>query len=599
MNEIADILIIAILGILAISVVAALARRFNLAGPLILVVVGAGVSLLPFVQVPPIDPNIILVGVLPPLLYSAAVSLPAIEFRRDFPSISGLSVLLVFISAIVLGLFFHAVIPGLNLFLAIALGAILSPTDAVATTIVKRIGISPRVTTLLDGESLLNDATSLVILRTMTAAAIAGSVEPGQLIGSFLWGVLVALVVGIVVGYANLRLRAWLGSSGAASTAVGFVVPFVAYIPTEHLDGSGLVAAVVAGIVTGQGSARWFTPEQRMSDTLNWRTIELVLEGGVFLIMGLELKDIVRSNMDDHGGLWHGAWLALVALAIVLGVRAVYVSGLVWIQSRRARDQARRRLQAISGRLDDIAAHTATGAPPGGAPGEPPAGRHRRHGRHLRGVSDAHRRQRRVETMRARLARAFADLDYYQASPLGWRHGTVIVWAGMRGVVTLAAAQTLPADSPGRPLLIFVAFLVALISLLVQGTTLPWVVRALGLAGSGEDEASGEEQARLDDELRAAAASALSRGHLSRRDGSPFDPDLVKRVGTRMTEPPRDDETSYRDGMELRLALIEAMRAKLNELSEGGAFSTAALRHSLAELDANQISLELRLDDGS
>lgn len=594
MIEVADVLVVAIIAIVVIAVVAAIARRLNLAGPLILVVVGAGVSLLPFMPELDIDPNIILVGVLPPLLYSAAVSLPAIEFRRDFAPIAGLSVLLVFVSAILLGLFFHAVIPGLNLFLAIALGAILSPTDAVATAIVKRLGISPRVTTMLEGESLLNDATSLVILRTMTAAAIAGSVQPGELVGTFLWGVLAAIVVGGLVGYANLRLRAWLGSSGAAATAVGFVVPFVAYIPTEHLNGSGLVAAVVAGIVTGQGSARWFTPEQRMSDALNWRTIELVLEGGVFLVMGLELKDIVRANLHDHGGLWHGAWLALVALAIVLAVRAVYVSGLVWLQSRRARDSRRNRLEQISERLDIITANPA-GLPPPGAIDDARGGRRARGG-----PRNPELRQRRLDSMRTRITRAFADLDYYQSSPLGWRHGTIIVWAGMRGVVTLAAAQTLPRDSADRPLLIFVAFLVALVSLLLQGTTLPWLVRALGLAGTGEVAASREEQSRLDDELRTAAASAVTDGGLARRDGSAFDPDLIARIGARMTEPPDDDESAaFRDGMELRLAIIEAMRVRLNELSQDGTFSTAALRHALAELDADQISLELRLDDGT
>ncbi len=154
----------------------------------------------------------------------------------------------------------------------VALGAILSPTDAVATSIVKRLGISRRVVTLLEGESLLNDATALVLLRTMIAAAAlalpATTARRRTAIGSFrhfLWGVLVAVVVGALVGLLNLRLRALMHNS-AANTAVGFVVPFVAYLPTEQLGGSGLVAAVVAGIVTGQGAARWFTPEQRLSD---------------------------------------------------------------------------------------------------------------------------------------------------------------------------------------------------------------------------------------------------------------------------------------------------------------------------------------------
>ena len=130
---------------------------------------------------------------------------------------------------------------------------------------------------------------------------------------------LVAVVIGGIVGYVNLRVRA-LFSHSAANTAIGFVVPFVAYLPTERLGGSGLVAAVVAGIVTGQGAARWFTPEQRLSDELNWRTIELVLEGAVFLLMGLELKEIVEQNLEDHDGIGTGIALAAGALGIILVV---------------------------------------------------------------------------------------------------------------------------------------------------------------------------------------------------------------------------------------------------------------------------------------
>ncbi|MET0812849.1 MAG: cation:proton antiporter, partial [Microbacterium sp.] len=287
MTEILDPLVLVIVGVVVIAVATAIGPKLNIAGPLILVMLGIGVSLLPFVPPVYVQPEIILIGVLPPLLYSAAVSLPAIEFRRDFGPIAGLSVLLVVISAVVLAFVFTALIPGLPFLLALALGAILSPTDAVATSIVKRLGISRRVVTLLEGESLLNDATSLVILRvTVAALAAGGSFTPGAIVWAFVWGAFIAVVIGVVVGYLNLRLRALVRHS-AANTAIGIVVPFAAYIPTEHLGGSGLVAAVVAGIVTGQGAARWFTPEQRLSDELNWRTIELVLEGAVFLLMGL------------------------------------------------------------------------------------------------------------------------------------------------------------------------------------------------------------------------------------------------------------------------------------------------------------------------
>lgn len=571
-----DLLLIVLLAVVVIAVTTVLGQRLGVAGPLLLVALGIGVALLPFVHVPEINPEWILVGVLPPLLYSAAVNLPAIEFRRDFGPIAGLSVLLVVLSSVVLGLFFWMAVPSVGLPLGIALGAILSPTDAVATSIVKKLGITPRVVTMLEGESLLNDATALVLLRT-AIVAIAGGFSFGATVGNFVWAVLLALVVGAIVGYLTLRLRAWVGNS-AANTAISFTVPFIAYLPTEHFGGSGLVAAVVAGIVTGQGAARWLTPEQRMSDTLNWRTIELVLEGGVFLVMGLELKDIVGENIRSEAGLWHGAWLALSALVIVLAVRAVYVTFLVLAQSRRARRMSRERLEQFGARID------AVDLAPGGTDKRMP--------------SDPARRARRLDSMRSRVSRALADLDYYQASPLGWKHGTIIVWAGMRGVVTLAAAQTLPRDGSidSRALLVFVAFLVAVGSLMLQGFTLPWVVRALKLEREGEDGESREEQSRLDEQLRVAAASALHKPSLTKRNGEAFDPALLERIGARMTQPPDDENSAVaKDALELRLVMIEAMRGRLNELSHGGTFSTVALRHALAELDADELSLQLRL----
>jgi len=585
-----EALVIAVVGVIVVALATALGPRIGIAGPLALVAIGLGVSLLPFVPPQEIDPEIILVGVLPPLLYSAAVSLPAIEFRRDFRPVAGLSIFLVLVSAAALAFFFMLVIPGMDLYLAIALGAILSPTDAVATSIVKKLGISPRVVTMLEGESLLNDATSLVLLRTAVAAIAVGSVSVGGAILAFVWGVLIAVIIGALVGLLALRARAWIGHS-AANTALSFVVPFVAYLPTEQLGGSGLVAAVVAGIVTGQGAARWFTPEQRLSDELNWRTVELMLEGAVFLVMGLELKEIVEQNLAADQGLGRGVWLAGAAVGIILLVRSGYVAVLVLSQGRRARRLNREQLESFSSRLE----HAAANGPPDR---RAPRGRSVRPERRPREPEPPENRDRRMQWMRARLTRALADLDYYQASPLGWKHGTVIVWAGMRGVVTLAAAQTLPRDTPERALLVFVAFLVAVGSLMLQGFTLPWLVRLLGIEGSGGSGPTAEEQRRLDDEMRTAAASGLTTGSLARRDGSTFSRELLDAVGSRLTQPPDDDMSARaQDVLELRLALIGAMRVRLNALSRDGTFSTAALRHALAELDADQLSLELRLDD--
>ncbi|MFJ6651575.1 cation:proton antiporter [Microbacterium sp. NPDC091313] len=580
-----DPLLITVAGVIVVALVTVLAPRLNVAGPLVLMAIGIAISLLPFVPAFEVPPEIILAVILPPLLYSSAVQLPAIEFRRDFVPIAGLSVLLVIVSALVLGVFFAAVIPGLGLALGIALGAIVSPTDAVATSIAKRLGIAPRVVTLLEGESLLNDATALVLLRT-AVAAVAGGFAFGDAAVNFVWGVGVALVLGAIVGWLNLRVRQHV-TNPAANTALSFTIPFIAYMPTEHLGGSGLVAAVVAGIVTGQGAARRFTPEQRLSDNANWRTVELLLEGGVFLVFGLEVKRIVQQNLAEHDGLWYGTWLALATLGIALAVRAGYVAMLIWLQGRRARRHPKwqERADTATANLDRFEKLLVD---------EPE--RFQRGGRQL----DPERAQRRVSWMRRRIRRSLADLDYYRDSPLGWRHGTVVVWAGMRGVVTLAAAQTLPEDDStvARPLLIFVAFLVAVFSLSLQGLTLPAVVRMLGLRGAGGEGPDSGEQSALGLELRDAAAAAVRGESVARRNGSAFPAGMVQRLGDRLTAPPDDDTTAQvRDVLEMRLALIGVMRTRLNELSRDGRYSTAALRHALAELDADQISLELRLDD--
>jgi CPA1 family monovalent cation:H+ antiporter len=595
-----DLLVPLLLGILAIAASTAIGGRLGVASPLLLLAVGIAVGYLPFVQLPEINPEWILIGVLPPLLYSAAVNLPAIEFRRDLRPIAGLSVVLVVVSSLLLGLFFWAVVPGLGLALGIALGAILSPTDAVATTIAKRLGIAPRVITLLEGESLLNDATALVLLRT-AIAAIAGGFSFGATMGAFIWSVFIAVLVGALVGWLSMRLRVWVRSS-AANTAVSFTVPFIAYLPTEHLSGSGLVAAVAAGLVTSQLAPSRLTPEQRMSDTLNWRTIELVLEGAVFLLMGLELREIVNDNLKTENGLWHAVWLALCALGIVLVVRTAYVTFIVWSQGRRSRRLDRERFEAFSERLDAVEAgeaHDVSSLPvdvpvaPAVVPvpvTEPERGPRRRL------PADPVQRQRLVARARTRVTRALADIDYYQAAPLDWRQGTVIVWGGMRGVVTLAAAQTLPREGD-RALLVFVAFLVAAVSLTLQGFSLPWVVRRLGLAGGPKEPAGGGLE-ELDGELREAAVDSLNAGQLVDSDGNPFDEELLARVGERYAQRPIERESdSTKVQLELRLAIIRVMRERLEALTHEGTYATSVLRHARAELDADQIGVQLRLDE--
>lgn len=581
-----DGLILAVLAAAVIAAVTTIAPRLGVAAPLLLVLLGVGVSLMPFVTVPQVEPEWILAGVLPPLLYSSAVAMPSMEFRRDFAAIGGLSVALVVVTTVVLGFVIAAVVPGIGLATGFALGAIVSPTDAVATSIVKRLGVSPRVVTVLEGESLLNDASALVLLRSAIAAT-GVSVSLWHVAGDFVVSVLVAVVVGVVVGWLNLLIRRRVADA-AVSTTISFIAPFAAFLPAEHLGASGLVAAVAAGLVTGQGAPRYLEPRHRMAEVSNWRTVELLLEGGVFLLMGLELDAIVKDTRGVHGDLGLALGLAALAGAIIVVIRALYVWPLLRSLGRRAQRGAamRDKLVVMQERLD-------SGRPLPSRRGQ------------LRAARDGTEPEatvvvppRRVEQFTTRIRRTLADVDYLAGAPLGPKEGAVLVWAGMRGVVTLAAAQTLPTGTPQRSLLVLTAFAVAVGTLLVQGGTLPWLVRRLAVGGgtSGPDP---EERRRLILELAQAGNAVLDDADLARPDGTPYAEKVVARVrretvfpdGDAEAERVRETGAQYR---ELRLRVIDAMREALLAARSDGTYSSAALEGALGVLDADQIVLEVK-----
>ncbi|GAB2478891.1 sodium:proton antiporter [Promicromonospora xylanilytica] len=575
--ESVEYLTIAVAAAALIIAVTALAPRAGVASPLVLVVLGAGVSLLPWVPAIEVPPELILGGVLPPLLYSAAVGLPSMDFRRDFTAIGGLSVTLVVISSVLMGLLFRLLIPGIDLATAIALGAIVSPTDAVATSIVKRLGASPRSVTMLEGESLLNDASALVLLRSAIAAT-AASVSLWEVVGDFAFAAGVAVAIGVPVGWLGLRIRGRLRHA-ALSTAMSFVVPFAAYLPAEELGASGLVAVVAAGLVTGNGSARHLRPQDRIAERSNWHTVELLLEGAVFLAMGLELFALVEDVEAVTGSVWRAAAVAAVAGVAVLVVRAGFVAPLIAVQARRARrgEAVRGTLAEFQVRIDERAA----AAPPRTA-GQADGGRGRSPGS-------------RLERMQGVLRRRTADIDYDLARPLGWREGTLLVWAGMRGVVTLAAAQTLPAETPNRSFLILVAFGVAVGTLLVQGSTLPWVARRLGLVG----QETADDLPALRRETEQAARAFLTAPR--RPDGTAYDESVVAKVRKDMV---REHESQDEDAVltkerfiqyrELRLAAIAAQREELLAARSAGTYDSAQLGNALDLLDAEQIAVEMR-----
>lgn len=509
-----ELLVIAVAGLLAIAAASQISDRVQVAPALLLLTGGIVVGFLPDVPAIEIEPEIILQGILPPLLFATAVSISTINFRRELAPVTVLAVLLVVVSAAVIGGALTLVVPGLSLAWAIAMGAVLSPTDAVAISIARRLGVSQRIITVLEGEGLLNDATALVVLSSAVSAATAGSVTAGEVLGDFARAVLVALIVGWAVGELTLHLRARI-TDASVDTVVSFTVPFLASIPAEHVGGSGLVAAVIAGLVTGHRSPRLLPPDHRIAGQETWHTVELVLEGAIFLVMGLEFSGIVDDVLAEGPSIVTAVWLAVLACGLTVLVRAAVVAPmLAWLRRRDERRAGRwaemsEQMSSFEERCSAIAA------------GEVPADMlipwdHQRRGirRRLKRALRLHRlptnperTQRRASQAVNRIRRHGADVQYYREKPLGLREGAVIVWAGMRGAVTLAAAQTLPAEAPNLSFLLLVAVLVAAGSLVVQGLSLPVLVRTVRPAlATGTDE---KERTELVSLLVTAAKDVL------------------------------------------------------------------------------------------
>jgi monovalent cation/hydrogen antiporter len=560
-----ELTIIAVAAVVAIVAVAAVSQRIAVAAPLSMVVVGIALSFLPGLPKIEIDPEWILAGALPPLLYATAVHVPAHDFRRDFKAIAGLAVPLVVLTTACAGLLFHALLPGLGLAYAFALGAVVSPTDAVAATSVgRRLGLPSRLLTILEGEGLVNDASSLVLLGSAVAAT-TGAVHPWKVGLDFAYAVAVAIAVGLVVGYANIRIRPLL-KDPVLSTAASFAVPFLAWVPAEELRASGVLAVVVAGIVTGHLSPGLLPARDRLAETVNWETVAFLLESGIFLLMGLQLKTLLDA--DAAAGLSDGqaVWIGLAAAALALALRMAFVGPLVSVLRRDAG-----RAAAARPELEKI---------------------HRR----VTSTDASHRfSAQRLERLAQRLVRTIGDVDFLVHEGFGWRGGVVLAWSGMRGVITVAAAESLPDDTPFRPQVVLIAFVVAGTTLLAQGLTLPRVIRAAKVPG---DDAAADraEYAGLLAELAAKAAEVLDDPGLSRPGGRPYDGDVLDRVREAalaragIAEP--DTVRSHEEYRQLMLQILAAERAGLLAARSAGRYRSRTLTRAQHALDLEEATLQ-------
>ena len=397
-------LAIAVVALVAtVLTVTELARRLDVSAPLLLTIVGVGASFLPFVPPLVVSPELVLVGLLPPLLYAASVKTSLVDLGANRRNIGMLSVGLVAFSAIGVGLalwwLFDVPLP-----LGIAVGGVVAPPDAVAATAVgRRIGLPRRIVTVLEGESLFNDATALVLVR-LGILALGSALSVGAVVGQVAWtsigGVGIGLVVAQVLTWVRRRV-----TDPISGTAISFLAPWLAYLPAEELHASGVLAVVVAGVLLGHRAPVIQSATSRVADRINWATAQFILENGVFLLIGLQAKGIIERITATPAGVSRALLMSLVVLAAVVVLRPLWVIPLRFLMG----DPQDRRDQL--------------------------------------------------------------------------RSSVIVSWAGMRGVVTLAAAFTLPVGVPDRDAFVLAALVVVAGTLLVQGSSLPWVARRLDVHG--------------------------------------------------------------------------------------------------------------------
>jgi len=562
-----------VIGVITIVAAGAFSKKLGVAAPLILIILGFAFSYMPGAPVE-IPHELILMGLLPPILYSAAINVPVVDFRRNFSSISALSVVLVIVTALVTGFILYSIFPALSLAGGIAIGAVISPTDVVAATALgKRLGLPPRLLTILEGEGLVNDATALVLLRS-AIAAIAATVSFWDVLVDFAYAASLAVLIGLVVGFVTVKVRSRLHDP-MLDTAISFAVPFIAFIPAEYFGASGVLAVVAAGLYSGHSSARRFSPQARISERLNWRTAQFVLENGVFLLMGLQLSTIIAAVEEDDLSARQAVEYGLLITLVVIALRFIFVWPLLYLLRRRQTHAAQRnsRFAATLKRVRSLP---------------------------VRG-DRFERRRKRAEVVQQRRE---VDLAQLESEGLGWRGGIILGWAGMRGVVTLAAAQSLP-DMPYRPQLILIAFTVAIVTLMVQGLTLPWVIRATGIRGT-DREADRRELAELLDEIGEAGLAVLESPSFELPDGETIDSSVIERVradtllsaesaweraehGAGVDGLTHSPQRQYR---ELRREVLQAEREALLEARTTGSFSSRILSRAQAMLDLEETRLE-------
>ncbi|MFJ8600479.1 Na+/H+ antiporter [Streptomyces shenzhenensis] len=518
------------------AAVAGAARRTPLPAPLLLVAVGLAVSYVPGVPEYALDPEVVLPLLLPPLLYTSASDSSYLDLRAQLRPVAFLSVGYVLFATFLVGWAIYLIVPAMPLTAALVLGAVVAPPDAVAATAVaRRVGLPSRITTILQGESLLNDATAITAYKVALAAAVGEGATWAGGIGEFL----LAAVGGVGVGLVLMAPLHWLRThlkEPLLQNTLSLLIPFVAYSVAEQVHASGVLAVVVVALYLGHRA--WEVDfATRLQEEAVWKMVAFVLESAVFALIGLQLPVVLRG-LGSYEGV-EAAWYAVLLFLVVVAARFVWVYPATFLPRK------------LSARI----------------------------------------RER-------------------EQNPT-WRGAMITSWAGMRGVVSLAIAFSIPVTVhggqpfPERNLILFLTFTTVIGTLVVQGLSLPPLIRLLNFPGrdqqvetlaeaNAQAQASRAAEARLDELLsdeRNALPPPLAdrlRTVLERRRNAVWErlgavnpvtgetvDDTYRRLSREMISAERDVFVRLRDGRHIDDEMLRTLLRRL-DLEEAAAYREAA-----------------------
>ena len=522
MHEV-DLVLVSLL--VAVAGLAAIARAVHVPYPIALVLGGLAMGFIPGLPDVQLEPRLVLVIFLPPLLYSAAFFANLHELRRDLRTISLLSIGLVLATMCAVAVVAHALVEGMPWAAAFALGAIVAPTDPVAATAIARgLSVPRRLISIIEGESLVNDGTALVAYRVAVSAAAGGAFSLWDAGLDFLLTASGGILIGLAVGIAISEIRRRLDDVPVEIT-ISLLSGYAGYLPAEALGASGVLAAVTVGLVVGWQAPRISSARMRLQGFAVWETLVFLLNALLFVLIGLQLPFILDGLAGEPAG-------TLVAQAAAVAA-VVVATRILW------------------GNTTPF------------------------------------------------VIRALDRRPQQRARRVGWRPRMITAWSGMRGSVSLAAALALPPDFPMRDQLLLLTFAVILVTLVLQGLTLPTLIRRLGVRDDGEEER--EELAGR----RAAVEAALARMDELAAESWTRDDTVERMRGAydyrRRRLAARAGETDDGDGYEHRSrkyqkmvrSVLDAQRDELVRLRNAGAISNDVMHRLERELDLEDERLEI------